>query len=92
MDQWFTASNKESLNYVKDLLNREGLFVGPSSGSVMSAMIKVSQSIDEGILVGIFADDGRKFKSLYSQQNLLSENEYKEAESRLPSIAYFQDS
>jgi len=59
---------------------------------VMSAMIKVSQSIDEGILVGIFADDGRKFKSLYSQQNLLSENEYKEAESRLPSIAYFQDS
>jgi cysteine synthase B len=59
---------------------------------VMSAMIKVSLSIDEGILVGIFADDGRKFKSLYSQQNLLSENEYKEAESRLPSIAYFQDS
>ena len=92
VDQWFTASNKESLNYVKDLLNREGLFVGPSSGSVMSAMIKVSRSIDEGILVGIFADDGRKFKSLYSQQNLLSENEYKEAESRLPSIAYFQDS
>ena len=77
---------------MKDLLKREGLFVGPSSGSVMSSMIKVSQSIDEGILVGIFADDGRKFKSLYSQQNLLSENEYKDAESRLPPIAYFQDS
>ena len=51
-----------------------------------------AQSIDEGILVGIFADDGRKFKSLYSQQNLLSENEYKEAETRLPPITYFQDS
>jgi cysteine synthase B len=75
---------------VKDLLYREGIFVGTSSGSVMSAMIKLSQSIDKGILVGIFADDGRKFKSLYSQQNLLSENEYKEAETRLPPIAYFQ--
>jgi cysteine synthase B len=58
----------------------------------MSAMISVSKSIDEGILVGIFADDGRKFKSLYSQQDLLSENDYKEAETRLPHIAYFQDS
>jgi cysteine synthase B len=32
--------------------------------------------IDEGVVVGIFADDGRKFKSLYAQQKVLTEQEF----------------
>ena len=88
VDQLVTATNKESFYYVKELLHREGLFVGPSSGSVMSAMIGVSKSINEGVLVGIFADDGRKFKSLYAQLDLLRSDEFREAESRLPPLAY----
>src|SRR5574341_994640 len=84
VDQLVTATNKDSFYFVKELLSREGLFVGPSSGSVASAMIEVSKSINEGILVGIFADDGRKFKSLYSQLDLFRPNEYLEAETRLP--------
>jgi cysteine synthase B len=88
VDQLVTATNKESFYYVKELLRREGLFVGPSSGSVMSAMIGVSKSINEGVLVGIFADDGRKFKSLYAQLDLLRSDEFREAEGRLPPLAY----
>ncbi|HEX9319336.1 MAG TPA: cysteine synthase family protein [Nitrososphaeraceae archaeon] len=88
VDQLVTATNKESFYYVKELLHREGLFVGPSSGSVMAAMIGVSKSITEGVLVGIFADDGRKFKSLYTQLDLLRSDEFREAERRLPPLAY----
>jgi S-sulfo-L-cysteine synthase (O-acetyl-L-serine-dependent) len=76
VDQWITATNIESFDMVKQLANKEGLLVGPSSGSVMASMLKVAQGLNEGVLVGIFADDGRKFKSLYTQQNVFTDKEY----------------
>lgn len=86
VDQWMTATNQESFDAVKDLLKKEGLFVGPSSGSVMSSMLKFSKKIDKGVIVGIFADDGRKFKSLYKEQNVLAESDYVSALEKLPEL------
>ena len=86
VDQWMTATNKESFYEVKHLLRKEGLFVGPSSGSVMSSMLKFSKEIDKGIIVGIFADDGRKFRSLYKEQNVLVESDYVTALEKLPEL------
>lgn len=86
VDQWMTATNQESFDTVKDLLKNEGLFVGPSSGSVMSSMLKFSKQIDNGVIVGIFADDGRKFKSLYKEQNVLTESDYVSALEKLPEL------
>jgi len=86
VNQWMTATNKESFNSVKHLLRKEGLFVGPSSGSVMSSMLKFSKEIDKGVIVGIFADDGRKFRSLYKEQNVLVESDYVTALEKLPEL------
>jgi cysteine synthase B len=86
VDDWMTATNQDSFNAVKELLEKEGLFVGPSSGSVMSCMLKYSNKIDKGVIVGIFADDGRKFKSLYKEQNVLAENDYVSALEKLPEL------
>ena len=86
VDQWMTATNQESFDTVKDLLKKEGLFVGPSSGSVMSSMLKFSKEIDKGVIVGIFADDGRKFRSLYKEQNVLAESDYVSALEKLPEL------
>jgi cysteine synthase B len=86
VDQWMTATNQESFDAVKDLLKKEGLFVGPSSGSVMSSMLNFSKEIDKGVIVGIFADDGRKFKSLYKEQNVLAESDYVSALEKLPEL------
>ncbi len=86
VDQWITATNQDSFRAVKDLLRKEGLFVGPSSGSVMSSMLKFSKEIDKGVIVGIFADDGRKFKSLYKEQNVLMESDYVSAMEKLPHL------
>lgn len=86
VDDWMTATNQDSFNAVKELLENEGLFVGPSSGSVMSSMLKYSKKIDKGVIVGIFADDGRKFKSLYKEQNVVAENDYVSALEKLPEL------
>jgi S-sulfo-L-cysteine synthase (O-acetyl-L-serine-dependent) len=77
VDEWYTATNEKSFEMVKTLAEKENILVGPSSGSVMASMYDYIKNHDEGIFVGIFADDGRKFQSLYHQQNLFSEEEYK---------------
>ncbi len=79
VDQWFTATNKDSFDAVRLLVEKESMLVGPSSGSVMTSMIQVGKNIDHGVLVGIFADDGRKFKSLYVKENILGEHQYDRA-------------
>ena len=79
VDEWMTATNYNSFEMVKELAVREKLLVGPSSGSVMTSMLKTAEKLDNGVIVGIFADDGRKFKSLYTQQNVFSVEEYEAA-------------
>jgi len=76
VDEWMTATNKDSFDAVIQLAEKEGMLVGPSSGSVMTSMLKAAQNLDRGVIVGIFADDGRKFKSLYTKENVMSEQEY----------------
>lgn len=79
VDDWMTATNEDSFGAVRQLLEKENMLVGPSSGSVMTSMLKVARNLDHGVIVGIFADDGRKFKSLYIKENVLSEEEYDRA-------------
>jgi S-sulfo-L-cysteine synthase (O-acetyl-L-serine-dependent) len=76
VDEWFTATNEESFRLVKALAIKERLLVGPSSGSVMASMLKTAEKLESGNLVGIFADDGTKFKSLYAQQGVFTDTEY----------------
>lgn len=64
---------------MRQLAEKENMLVGPSSGSVMSSMMEVAQNLDHGVVVGIFADDGRKFRSLYTRENILGEQEYDKA-------------
>src|ERR687885_1428595 len=79
VDKWMTATNNDSFNAVRQLIEKESMLVGPSSGSVMTSMLKTAEKLDNGVIVGIFADDGRKFKSLYTQQNVFTEGEYETA-------------
>ena len=76
VDEWMTATNKDSFDAVRQLVEKEGMLVGPSSGSVMTSMLKAAQNVDRGVVVGIFADDGRKFRSLYTKENIMTEQEY----------------
>jgi cysteine synthase B len=89
--EWMTATNKDSFNMVKQLAAKEDLLVGPSSGSVLISMIKTAEKLNNGVLVGIFADDGRKFKSLYTEQSVFTKREYENAlenAKKLPELVY----
>lgn len=93
VDGWYTATNDKSFKMVKQLAMNENMLGGPSSGSVLAAMIERAQeSTDEDqVFVGIFADDGRKFKSLYKEQSVFTDNEfenYLKNNSFLPKLAY----
>ncbi|GIU71107.1 MAG: cysteine synthase B [Candidatus Nitrosocaldaceae archaeon] len=82
VDDWYTITNKESFDMVKELYEKEQLLVGPSSGCVMAAVKKLADSIEEGVIVAIFADDGRKFRSLFKSQGVFNDKEFEDALSK----------
>src|SRR5215216_5085116 len=91
VDHWITATNKDSFGMVRALAMRENLLVGPSSGSVMASMVEMANGLQDGVFVGLFADDGRKFKSLCIEQGIFTTSEYENLLNNarnLPSLAY----
>jgi cysteine synthase B len=74
VDDWITINNETAFAAVKEIFAKEKMLVSPSSAAVYAGM--KNYRIDEGVVVGIFADDGRKFKSLYAQQKIFSEEEF----------------
>jgi S-sulfo-L-cysteine synthase (O-acetyl-L-serine-dependent) len=91
VDHWITATNKDSFSMARELAMRENLLVGPSSGSVMASMLEMVDGLQDGIFVGLFADDGRKFRSLYVEQGIFTNSEYEnllDSAKNLPRLAY----
>lgn len=91
VDNWITATNKDSFNMARELGKRENLLVGPSSGSVMASMLEMAEQLEDGVFVGLFADDGRKFKNLYVEQGIFTNTEYENllnSARNLPRLAY----
>jgi len=78
VDEWVSVTNAESFGIVKEVFAKERLLISPSSAAVYASMKKYKVD-GEGCIVGIFADDGRKFKSIYAEQNVMTEEEFDEA-------------
>lgn len=77
VDDWMTITNEEAFAAVVKIFEKDKQLVGPSSGVVYAAMERLP--IEKGCMVGIFADDGRKFKSLYVQQKVFTEEQFERA-------------
>ncbi len=74
VDDWIYVTNAEAFGVVKEVFEKDGLLISPSSAAVYASMKKYP--IESGHVVGIFADDGRKFKSIYAQQKVMTEEEF----------------
>jgi cysteine synthase B len=75
VDDWVSVDNKEAFSVVKEVFAKDKLLISPSSAAVYACMKKYP--IDgNGCVVGIFADDGRKFKSVYAEQKVMSTEEF----------------
>ncbi|RNJ77551.1 MAG: cysteine synthase family protein [Nitrosopumilus sp. H13] len=75
VDDWVSVSNAEAFSLVREVYERDGLLVSPSSAAVYACMKKHSVP-DGSCVVGMFADDGRKFRSVYAEQNVMTESEF----------------
>jgi S-sulfo-L-cysteine synthase (O-acetyl-L-serine-dependent) len=63
IDEMLMVEDSEACSTTRDLLLREGLFVGISSGSAMWGAIQTAKMLDEGLIVTIFGDHGFKYLS-----------------------------
>ncbi len=75
VDDWASATNDEAFSIVKEVFEKDGLLISPSSAAVYACMKKYTIE-GSARVVGIFADDGRKFKSVYAAQNIMSESDF----------------
>jgi len=75
VDDWVSVDNNEAFSVVKEVFEKEKLLISPSSAAVYACMKKYPIEGD-ACVVGIFADDGRKFKSVYATQNVMTEKEF----------------
>ncbi|MFC1616195.1 PLP-dependent cysteine synthase family protein [Patescibacteria group bacterium] len=63
LDQKIVVNNEQAFATAKDLIQREGLFVGISSGAAMYGALQTAKKIKSGNIVVIFPDRGEKYLS-----------------------------
>jgi len=61
LDGKIVVRSVDALHGVEELMRREALFVGVSSGAVLYGALKAAQRLDRGNIVLVFADDGWKY-------------------------------
>ena len=63
LDSRIMVSSVEAFHMTKDLLHREGIFAGISSGSVVLGAMKMARRMEKGTIVCLLADGGWKYLS-----------------------------
>ncbi|MBU1199117.1 MAG: cysteine synthase A [Nanoarchaeota archaeon] len=63
IDETIMVSTEDAYRIARDIVKKEGIFVGMSSGAAMYAAIEIAKKIDKGTIVVIFPDRGEKYLS-----------------------------
>ena len=63
LDGRFVVASKEAFATTRLLMEKEGIFAGISSGSVVYAAMRVAQRMEQGNIVVLLADGGWKYLS-----------------------------
>jgi cysteine synthase B len=63
LDRKILVSNEESVEGLRLLLDREGIFAGVSSGAVIHVARLVAEEMEEAVVVAVLADGGWKYLS-----------------------------
>lgn len=79
VDRWYKTDDKESFHYARRLISEEGLLVGGSSGSAISALVKAARDPDinftkDDVVVVILPDSIRSYLSKFIDDDWLAAN------------------
>ena len=75
LDGKFLVSNRDAVVALRDLVAKEGIFAGPSSGAVLVAAARVARRLEHGTIVALLPDGGWKYLSAGHVQRDLDEME-----------------
>jgi len=62
-DELVRVRTEDAYDMMKDLLKKEGIFVGHSGGAVAYAAIECAKNLEEGVVVTVFPDGGYRYLS-----------------------------
>ncbi|KAE8151492.1 tryptophan synthase beta subunit-like PLP-dependent enzyme [Aspergillus avenaceus] len=77
VDQWYKTGDKESFQYARRLIAEEGLLVGGSSGSAISALAQAARDQEFGkddVVVVILPDSIRSYLTKFADDDWLAAN------------------
>ena len=63
LDAKYLVANVDAIAALRDLIDREGIFGGPSCGAVLVAAAREAQQMTSGTIVALLADGGWKYLS-----------------------------
>jgi cysteine synthase B len=63
LDRKFIVHPRESIEWVRRLLDESGVFAGVSSGAAMAGVTKMAATMESGTIVTLFPDGGWKYLS-----------------------------
>ena len=63
IDQIIEVSEEEAITMTKRLAKEEGVFAGMSSGGSVTAALKLSETLEKGVVVAIICDRGDRYLS-----------------------------
>ena len=63
IDETIMVETETAFKIARQIIHKEGIFVGMSSGAAMYAAIEIAKKIESGIIVLIFPDRGEKYLS-----------------------------
>ncbi len=75
LDAKYLISNRDAVAALRDLVFREGIFAGPSSGAVLVAAAREASRMDSGTIVALLPDGGWKYLSAGTYSRDLDEME-----------------
>ena len=63
IDETVMVETEAAYEMAREIIKKEGIFVGMSSGAAMYAALEIAKKIDSGNIVVIFPDRGEKYLS-----------------------------
>lgn len=63
IDEIITVETETAFEWTREIVKKEGIFVGMSSGAAMYAAAEVAKKINKGVVVVVFPDRGEKYLS-----------------------------